>query len=117
MQPGLGNVLNNAICILFAYWTNRSFVFQEQGAGARSALQEFTKFVGCRMFTAVLDQLIMFLGVTVLGPSVGFVPAAIWANLVKLFSQVVVVVSNYVFFEDPDLPKIQVINDPKEGSV
>ena len=93
---GLGNVLNNAICILFAYWTNRSFVFKSKAQGA-AALQEFTKFVGCRIFTAVLDQLIMFLGVTVLGPSVGFVPAAIWANLVKLFSQVVVVVSNYVF--------------------
>ena len=93
---GLGNGLNNAICILFAYWTNRSFVFKSKAQGA-AALQEVTKFVGGRVFTAVLDQLIMFLGVTVLGPSVGFVPAAIWANLVKLFSQVVVVVSNYVF--------------------
>lgn len=93
---GLGNVLNNAICILFAYWTNRSFVFKSKAHGS-AAVQEFTKFVGCRIFTAVLDQLIMFLGVTVLGPSIGFMAAALWANLVKLFSQVVVVVSNYVF--------------------
>ena len=53
--------------------------------------------MGCRIFTAVVDQLLMFLGVTVLGPGVTFVAPALWANLVKLFSQVVVIVSNYVF--------------------
>ncbi len=93
---GAGNVLNNAICILFAYWTNRTFVFKSRAHGA-AAWGEFGKFVGCRIFTAVLDQLIMFGGVTLLGPSVTFMPAALWANLVKLFSQVVVIVSNYVF--------------------
>ena len=25
---GIGNVLDNIICILFAYWTNRTFVFR-----------------------------------------------------------------------------------------
>ena len=93
---GLGNVLNNAICILFAYWTNRTFVFKSHNHGA-DAWREFGKFVGCRIFTAVVDQLIMFVGVTVLGPGITFMAAALWANLVKLFSQVVVIVSNYVF--------------------
>lgn len=93
---GAGNVLNNAICILFAYWTNRTFVFKSKNHGAE-ALREFGRFVGCRIFTAVVDQLLMFLGVTVLGPGVTFVAPALWANLVKLFSQVVVIVSNYVF--------------------
>ena len=54
---GAGNVLNNAICILFAYWTNRTFVFKSKNHGAE-ALREFGKFVGCRIFTAVVDQLL-----------------------------------------------------------
>ncbi len=93
---GVGNVLNNAICILFAYWTNRTFVFRSKSRGA-DAWREFTKFVGCRIFTAVVDQLIMWGGVSVLGPMVTFVSPQLWANIVKLFSQVVVIVSNYVF--------------------
>lgn len=93
---GVGNVLNNAICILFAYWTNRTFVFLSKSHGA-AAWREFTKFVGCRIFTAVLDQLIMWSGVSLLGPMITFVSPQLWANIVKLFSQVVVIVSNYVF--------------------
>ncbi len=93
---GVGNILNNAICILFAYWTNRSFVFRSKSRGA-AAWQEFTKFIGCRIFTAVVDQFIMWGGVSGLGPLVTFVSPELWANIVKLFSQVVVIVSNYVF--------------------
>lgn len=29
---GIGNVLDNIICILFAYWTNRTFVFRSKTA-------------------------------------------------------------------------------------
>lgn len=93
---GVGNALNNAICILFAYWTNRTFVFRSKNTGA-AARKEFLEFLSARIFTAVLDQLIMWLGVSVLGPSVTFMAPALWANCVKLFSQVVVIVSNYLF--------------------
>ena len=30
---GIGNVLDNIICILFAYWTNRTFVFRSKNSG------------------------------------------------------------------------------------
>ena len=47
----------------------------------------------------VMDQLIIWLGVSVLGPAVRFAAAdpKLWAMGVKLFSQVVVILSNYVF--------------------
>lgn len=93
---GVGNALNNAVCILFAYWTNRTFVFRSRSTGA-AARKEFFQFIGARIVTAVLDQLVMFVGVSLLGPAVTFVSPALWANIVKLFSQVMVVVSNYVF--------------------
>ena len=74
---GIGNVLDNIICILFAYWTNRTFVFRSKNSG-QAALAEFGQFVACRIGTMVMDQVIIWLGV-------------------KLFSQVIVIVSNYVF--------------------
>ncbi len=95
---GAGNVLDNAICILFAYWTNRTFVFRSKNTG-KAAWVEFGQFVSCRIFTMVLDQVIIWLGVTILAPHVAFAAAngELWAMGVKLFSQVIVIVSNYVF--------------------
>ena len=95
---GLGNVLDNILCILFAYWTNRTFVFKSANKG-KAALAEFGQFVSCRIATMVMDQLIIWLGVSVLGPAVRFAAAdpKLWAMGVKLFSQVVVILSNYVF--------------------
>ena len=95
---GAGNVLDNAICILFAYWTNRTFVFRSKNTG-KAAWAELGQFVSCRIFTMVLDQVIIWLGVTILAPHVAFAAAngELWAMGVKLFSQVIVIVSNYVF--------------------
>jgi len=95
---GVGNVLDNAICILFAYWTNRTFVFRSKSTG-KAALAEFGQFIACRIGTMVMDQVIIWLGVSVLGAHVAFAAAngEVWAMGVKLFSQVVVIVSNYVF--------------------
>ena len=93
-----GNVLDNIICILFAYWTNRTFVFRSKNSG-QAALAEFGQFVACRIGTMVMDQVIIWLGVSVLAPHVAFAAANadLWAMGVKLFSQVIVIVSNYVF--------------------
>ena len=42
---GIGNVLDNIICILFAYWTNRPFVFRSKNSG-QAALAEFMRGLG-----------------------------------------------------------------------
>ncbi|WP_302199320.1 GtrA family protein [uncultured Gemmiger sp.] len=95
---GIGNVIDNIICILFAYWTNHTFVFRSENKG-RAALAEFGQFVSCRIATMVLDQVIIWLGVSMVGPHVPFAVdnGEIWAMGVKLFSQVIVILSNYVF--------------------
>ena len=56
-----GNVLDNVLCILFAYATNRAFVFRSRTRG-RAAFSEFGKFVTCRLGTLVLDAVIMMVG-------------------------------------------------------
>ena len=55
-----GNVLDNVICILFAYVTNRAFVFASRTQG-REALKEFGAFVTCRLGTLVLDAAIVMI--------------------------------------------------------
>ena len=105
-----GNVLDNVLCILFAYATNRAFVFASRTRG-REALAEFGKFVTCRLGTMVLDTAIMMVFGNLLaaqGTALmerlfgGFLTTAItaqelWGLAVKVFSNVVVIVLNYVF--------------------
>ena len=139
-----GNVLDNALCILFAYATNRAFVFRSKTTGKAMA-KEFGTFVTCRLGTMVLDAVIMIVGGNLLaaqgaalmeslfgsfltvsgsytgaaasavasaagvaiiggadGPTAIFVTTLItaqeiWGLCVKVFSNVVVVVLNYVF--------------------
>ena len=71
---GIGNILDNCICILFAYWTNRTFVFKSANKG-KAAWAEFGQFVSCRIATMVMDQVIIWLGVSLLGPHVAFAAA------------------------------------------
>ena len=56
-----GNILDNVICILFAYATNRAFVFRSKTKG-RAMAKEFGAFVTCRLGTMILDAAIMMIG-------------------------------------------------------
>ena len=147
-----GNVLDNILCILFAYATNRAFVFRSRTQG-REMAKEFGAFVTCRLGTLVLDAVIMMVGGNLLaaqgtalmeglmqgvlgvvagwinpatavstintyaggadhsaaiaiiggadGPTAIFVSSysaqTLWGLCVKVFSNVIVVVLNYVF--------------------
>ena len=143
-----GNVLDNILCILFAYATNRAFVFNSKTRG-RAMAKEFGAFVTCRLGTMVLDAAIMMIGGNLMaaqgaawmeglltgvfthlnpetlvgitstmvhttdsgaaiaviggadGPTAVFVAAgaaqSLWGLCVKVFSNVIVVVLNYVF--------------------
>ena len=147
-----GNVLDNILCILFAYATNRAFVFHSRTQG-REMAKEFGAFVTCRLGTLVLDAVIMMVGGNLLaaqgtalmeglmqgvlgavagwidpatavstintyaggadrsaaiaiiggadGPTAIFVSSysaqTLWGLCVKVFSNVIVVVLNYVF--------------------
>lgn len=93
----LNTLLDNALCILFAYFTNRRWVFKSRTKGS-SAWKEFVSFVTCRLGTLVLDVAVMWLGVDCLGAAL--IPEAhqnLWFLGVKLFAQVLIIVLNYVF--------------------
>ena len=71
--------------VLFAYFTNRKYVFQSRDP---KMLLEFLKFVGSRVTTLLADMFIMWLMVSVLGIND-------W--IATLSSTVIVVVLNYIF--------------------
>lgn len=84
LELQIANILSWIISVLFAYITNRKFVFESRSTKIK---KEFTSFIGSRILTLLCDMAIMFLGVSVLHGN---------DKLMKLISQVVVIVSNYI---------------------
>ena len=74
--------------VLFAYVTNRKWVFESKVRGFMPILREMAVFVGCRVFSGVMDMGIMFISVDMIGIS---------DRIAKFITQVAVVVLNYIF--------------------
>lgn len=108
MSASSANLLDLAICILFAYATNRRFVFRSKTRGA-AAVREFGSFLLGRAVTGAFDQAFIVLTVERFGPraaavlaaSLGWLDAAAWAGLwamgCKVVSNIVVILLNFVF--------------------
>lgn len=88
-------VLATAISIVFAYFTNRRWVFESRARGA-ARWREFASFVGCRLSTLALDALTMWIGVDLLGARFASETSMdAWSMGMKLFANVLVIVVNY----------------------
>lgn len=97
LPTGPATVTATAVSILFAYATNRRWVFESRTHG-KAAWKEFISFIGCRLSTLVLDLVIMSVGVDMLGPRM-VAPAQmeLWGLLVKLLANILVIIVNYIF--------------------
>lgn len=74
--------------VIFAFVTNKLFVFESKSWKPSVAGKEFTGFVGARVFSLVVEMLGMFVMVTLLE----------WNELVsKLVVGFVVIIMNYIF--------------------
>ncbi len=82
------NVIAWLLSVLFAFITNKVWVFGSKYTTAQAFFSEMALFFFYRGLSLVLDVLIMYLGVSVL---------KVDQNLTKLIDQVVVVVINYFF--------------------
>lgn len=88
------------LTVVFAYWTNRTFVFKSQNKDKRSVAAEFASFIGARVATEVLELGLMYLMVDIM---------AINDKASKLVCQVLVILANYV------LSKIWIFKDKQEA--
>lgn len=92
LPASISNAIAWVIVILFAYVTNKLFVFQSKDWSARVALPEFLKFVGCRIASGVFET--VFLALTIDLPQLGDLK---WYSLtMKLIACIGVVILNYV---------------------
>lgn len=84
LQLQISNILSWCAGVLFAYFTNRRFVFK---SNSENKVKEFITFTSARIITLLLDMFIMFIFVTVLKGN---------DKIFKLVSQVLVVIGNYI---------------------
>ena len=81
----IANILSWIAGVLFAYFTNRKYVFESKNP---NKLQEAAKFTASRLVTLFLDMATMFIGVTLLKFN---------DKIIKLIAQVLVIIGNYIF--------------------
>ncbi len=87
LTPLVANVISWILCVVFAYVTNRTWVFRQKARELPGVLREAASFGAGRLATLGLEELILWLGIDVLG---------IHDLLVKIVAQVLVIVGNYV---------------------
>ena len=75
------------LAVIFAYVTNRIFVFHSQARGAKALLREILTFFGARILSGIADVGFMWIFADHLGFN---------DKLMKLASNVFVVIFNYV---------------------
>ena len=83
----LSNSIAWVFAVLFAYVTNKPFVFGSHDWSMKTVAPEFIKFVGTRVASLGVENLILLVTVDLLG----------WNRIGwKLFASVLVVILNYV---------------------
>ena len=84
LELQITNIISWICAVLFAYFTNRKFVFKQKN---KSNLKEGISFVSSRISTLLIDMFLMYLFVTVL---------CFNDKIIKLVVQVIVTVLNYI---------------------
>lgn len=86
MHYMLATALSWVLTVVFAYWTNRTFVFKSKNKDVQSLGKEFGSFIGARVATEFLELGMMFVMVDLAG---------INEYLSKFVCQMVVILANY----------------------
>ena len=82
----VSNAIAWAAAVVFAYLTNKPFVFRSHDWSMATVIPELMKFVGCRIASGAMETAILFVTVDLLH----------WnGNIWKLLTSVLVVILNY----------------------
>ena len=102
IQYLFSNITAWIVSVLFAYTTNRLFVFMSKGKGLKFIFKECLTFIGCRLFSGLADTACMYLMIDLIHLNDLFV---------KLLANSLVIVLNYVF------SKQIIFKDKNQGEV
>lgn len=84
----IANAVAIIVSILFAYVTNKLFVFRTDNLNFKENVLEFLRFIGFRLVSGLADMAAMWILVDLL---------TVDTNISKLLTQFIVVVLNYLF--------------------
>ena len=84
----ISNILSWIIAVLFAYITNKIFVFESK---SKKNIKEITSFFFFRVVSLIMEMIILYVFVDMLH---------IDDLVTKIIAQVIVIVSNYVFSKE-----------------
>lgn len=89
---GVQYIASNAaawiVSVLFAYVTNRTFVFASNAQGLLFIAGECSAFIGCRLFSGLVDTSIMYVMIDLLQCN---------DLLIKIIANISVIILNYGF--------------------
>lgn len=85
LELTIANIISWIISVLFAYITNRKYVFQSKD---KKILKEASKFTLSRVTTLIIDILLMFIFVSILHFN---------DKIIKLLVQIIIIILNYIF--------------------
>lgn len=86
-DPLIANIISWVLCVVFAYITNCTWVFTQKAHDGLSIVREAVSFAAGRLATLALEELVLWLGISVLGVN---------DIAVKLIGQLLVILSNYI---------------------
>lgn len=84
----IANALAWMLAVLFAYVTNKFFVFESKKVEIKFLFKEFLSFVSFRLLSGIIEMFIMYVMIDLL-----FVNDVV----VKVFTNIIVIVLNYLF--------------------
>lgn len=87
LEMHLSNIIAWLIGVIFAYFTNKLFVFESKSFKTKVLLKEILSFGVARVFSLLLEELILFIFVNRLGME---------KLIIKLFANIIVVIVNYI---------------------
>lgn len=103
----ISNTISWVFSVLFAFVTNKVWVFQSKSENFKDLIWEFSKFIFARVVSFGMDMATMFI----------FIDLLHTGNLVaKLITQVVVVIANYIFSKVFIFKKVTIIEEEKPDS-
>lgn len=87
MNELIANVISWMIAVLFAYCTNRTWVFEPQAGSIEKILGEMFSFFCGRIATLIIEEIILFV----------FITKMEFGNmLIKVIAQIIVIILNYI---------------------
>ncbi len=87
MNALISNFIDWIICVIFAYLTNRTWVFKAKAQDTNGVIRECAAFMIGRLGTLALEEAALWLGIDMLHMN---------SMPVKILAQVLVIIGNYV---------------------